>query len=194
MAPPICTLGRLRLYISRCHPYAPQDVVCYHGHAGRVPWPITSENVASSCHDQKGRVTMVNRNEKPSGKARKLTSKVSASGEQATGLGTNKFGPTLRRLRDARDLSQGQLAEKAGMSIEAIGALERGTRRQPRKETVQLLADALALSPGDRAAFDAAAGYRWPEEEPPIGREREWERLRREFAGEMPMIVISGGP
>jgi branched-chain amino acid transport system substrate-binding protein len=49
------------------------------------------------------------------------------------------------------------LAEHARLSVQAVGALERGDRRAPRKETVDLLAEALGLSGGERAAFADAA-------------------------------------
>ncbi len=45
----------------------------------------------------------------------------------------------------------------ARLSVEAIGALERGTRRTPYRGTVALLAKALELNPEDRAKLEAAA-------------------------------------
>jgi non-specific serine/threonine protein kinase len=47
-------------------------------------------------------------------------------------------------------LSQEQLAERARLSAESIGALERGIRRAPYRETVELLADALAANAAER--------------------------------------------
>ena len=41
------------------------------------------------------------------------------------------FGERLRRLRVAAGLSQEALAERAGVSAQAIGALETGKRRRP---------------------------------------------------------------
>lgn len=67
------------------------------------------------------------------------------------------FGEVLRRSRLAAGLSQEDLAERAHLSREAISALERGHRRAPRKETIDLLAEALALTESERATFDAAA-------------------------------------
>ncbi len=66
------------------------------------------------------------------------------------------LGDLLRRYRLAAGLSQEALAERATMSVEAISALERGVRQVPRPETVMLLADALRLSPQERAMFGAA--------------------------------------
>jgi hypothetical protein len=49
------------------------------------------------------------------------------------------------------------LAERAGPSIEAIGALERAVNRSPQRETLHLLAQALHLCPQEQALFKAAA-------------------------------------
>jgi DNA-binding XRE family transcriptional regulator len=67
------------------------------------------------------------------------------------------FGELLRRRRLAKGISQETLAERARMSTSAIGALERGSRRAPYRESVALLADALGLSAGEHAEFEAAA-------------------------------------
>jgi branched-chain amino acid transport system substrate-binding protein len=72
-------------------------------------------------------------------------------------LPSDTFATLLRRYRRAAGLTQEELAERAHLSREAIGALERGDRRAPRKETLDLLAEALALTEPERAAFDAAA-------------------------------------
>ena len=42
------------------------------------------------------------------------------------------FGLRLRRLRVAANLTQEDLAGRAGLSVNAIGLLERGLRRIPR--------------------------------------------------------------
>jgi predicted ATPase len=67
------------------------------------------------------------------------------------------FGELLKRHRLARGFSQEVLAERARMSVAAIGALERGVRKAPYRDTFVLLADALALSAEDRAELDVAA-------------------------------------
>ncbi|GAA1653697.1 hypothetical protein GCM10009744_52290 [Kribbella alba] len=54
-------------------------------------------------------------------------------------------------------MSQEKLAELAGLSVDAIAALERGRRRAPRPHTLRLLADALRLGAPDRAQLTAAA-------------------------------------
>jgi transcriptional regulator with XRE-family HTH domain len=70
---------------------------------------------------------------------------------------TTVFGTTLRAVRLAAGLSQGALAERAGISEKAVGALERGDRITPRLATVARLADALNASPAERARLLAAA-------------------------------------
>jgi branched-chain amino acid transport system substrate-binding protein len=67
------------------------------------------------------------------------------------------FASLLRRYRLAAGLTQAELAERAQLSQEAIGALERGTRLAPRKDTIELLMEALSLTESERAAFAAAA-------------------------------------
>jgi predicted ATPase/DNA-binding XRE family transcriptional regulator len=68
-----------------------------------------------------------------------------------------EFGTLLRQHRLGAGLSQGALAERARMSTEGISALERGYRRNPQRETLALLAGALALNAEQRSAFEKAA-------------------------------------
>ena len=56
------------------------------------------------------------------------------------------FGAKLKRLRLAANLTQEELAERAGLTAKGIGALERGDRRRPYPHTVRALSDALGLS------------------------------------------------
>ncbi len=56
------------------------------------------------------------------------------------------LGVALRRYRLAAGISQEALAEHAGLSVEGIGAIERGQRR-PRPATLRALGAALGLSP-----------------------------------------------
>src|SRR5215208_3648331 len=67
------------------------------------------------------------------------------------------FGDLLRQLRSAASLSQEELAARGGLSVRGISDLERGARHAPRLETVRMLADALSLGEGARAALLAAA-------------------------------------
>jgi predicted ATPase/transcriptional regulator with XRE-family HTH domain len=67
------------------------------------------------------------------------------------------FGDMLKRLRKAAGLTQEELAERAHLSRNAINALERGARQSPRKDTVALLATALALSDEQHSALLGAS-------------------------------------
>jgi non-specific serine/threonine protein kinase len=67
------------------------------------------------------------------------------------------FGALLLHLRAAAGLTQEQLAERAGLSPNAIAALEHGRRRMPRAVTVDLLATALGLDAHARTQLLLAA-------------------------------------
>ncbi len=69
-----------------------------------------------------------------------------------------EFGPLLKRYRLEAGLSQEILAERSGVSVDAISALERGARHAPRSET--LLALALSLSAQQCDALNAAVTRR----------------------------------
>jgi predicted ATPase/DNA-binding XRE family transcriptional regulator len=73
------------------------------------------------------------------------------------------FGDLLRRARRAAELSQEELAERAGLSARAISDLERGVNRVPRRDTLEMLADALSINAEQR---------------------RQWERMRRAAAAD----------
>jgi predicted ATPase/transcriptional regulator with XRE-family HTH domain len=88
------------------------------------------------------------------GAAAKLPSAMQDEGRES---GLSAFGALLRRYRLAAGLSQGALAERARLSLHGISALERGFRRTPQRETVALLAGALALSDEQRRTLEAAA-------------------------------------
>ena len=47
------------------------------------------------------------------------------------------FGRRLKLLRDAAGFTQEELATIAGLSVQAVGALERGERRRPHLDTVR---------------------------------------------------------
>lgn len=71
--------------------------------------------------------------------------------------GGTVFGTLLRRCRGARGLTQAELAERSGLSAQAISALERGARRAPRSTTIEALAQALLLDASEREALHVAA-------------------------------------
>lgn len=126
------------------------------------------------------------------------------------------FGDLLRRYRVAAGLTQEELAEAAGLSRRAIGALETGARRIPHRDTVSLLAQALRLSPAERALLESAARGRLTSARAPaspanstasqrlwsghagaplIGRQQELLALQRHLAGEgPPLLILAGEP
>jgi predicted ATPase/DNA-binding XRE family transcriptional regulator len=109
---------------------------------------------------------------------------------ETTETGTElAFGDLLRRHRASANVTQEDLADRTGLTPQAIGLLERGKRRRPHGYTVQKLAEALQLEGQDLVEFEAAArrpSVRRASAEPPsrtlpvpptplIGREREVE-------------------
>ena len=115
------------------------------------------------------------------------------------------FGERLRRLREAAGLTQEALAERAGLSVQAIGALETGKRRRPYPHTVAALADALGLGEGERAALAEArrpvvssAAATLPPPPPPrpaplVGREEEVRAIvTRLHAGADRLLTLTG--
>ncbi len=77
-----------------------------------------------------------------------------------TSARTLTFGDLLRRYRTAAGLSQEALAERANLSSRAISDLERGLKQAPRRDTVELLAQALGLTPDERATLEATVSRR----------------------------------
>jgi predicted ATPase/transcriptional regulator with XRE-family HTH domain len=74
-----------------------------------------------------------------------------------TPAGTQEsFGSLLRRYRLAAGLTQEALAERAGLSVPGLSALESGKRQAPYRHTVTLLATALGLSSEEAARLHAA--------------------------------------
>jgi len=67
-----------------------------------------------------------------------------------------QFAAALRAAREAGEMSQSELAERAGISAEAYGRLERG-RVLPRAETLVRLAQSLRM-PADALLGIAGSG------------------------------------
>jgi len=67
------------------------------------------------------------------------------------------FRALVRQHRQAAALSQEALAERAGLSVDAVSVIERGKRGAPRPDTVALLAQALELDAAQRAVFIVVA-------------------------------------
>lgn len=91
---------------------------------------------------------------------------------------SGSFGRLLRHHRRLAGLTQEELAERAELSPRGLAYLETG-RRSPHHGTVRRLADALALSPEDRAVLLAAR------DQPPVARE---EGRRRVIAPLTPLL------
>ena len=80
------------------------------------------------------------------------------------------FGDLLRRYRLAAGLSQEALAERAGLGVSTIAALERGRRNAPRADTLALLADALGLTAHERSTLVTVARDSDADEAPDSGK------------------------
>jgi len=63
----------------------------------------------------------------------------------------------LRNYRLAARLSQAELAERANVSVAAIGSLEQGLRKSPYPVTLHGIADALGLTPDERKTLIRSA-------------------------------------
>ena len=63
-----------------------------------------------------------------------------------------RFGRHLRALRKKHDLTQAQLAERSGLSTNAISSFERAVRF-PDRDSMNALADALGIDPLLEAGF-----------------------------------------
>jgi tetratricopeptide (TPR) repeat protein len=77
----------------------------------------------------------------------------SAEGDGARG----EFCLLLARSRTLAGLTQEELAQAAGISLRALGDMERGRTRGPQRQTVQALSAALRLDPEQAAALEQAA-------------------------------------
>lgn len=78
------------------------------------------------------------------------------------------FSGLVRAFRKRAGLTQEELAARAGLSLDAVGLLERGERRRPQRETIRLLAAALGLSDAERTRFAAVARAPGPEQPPAL--------------------------
>ncbi len=67
------------------------------------------------------------------------------------------FALALKQFRTRCDMTQEMLAERSGVSVRSVSDLERGISRSPRKDTIQLLADAMRLSAAETAQLVALA-------------------------------------
>jgi len=116
------------------------------------------------------------------------------------------FGTLLRRYRTAADLTQEELAERAGVSVRRLGDLERGAPHLPRPDTIALLIRALGLSPQDATtladagrrlalAVPAQATHDDPATPPFVGRRPDLALLEHHVVGKgPPLLVVAGDP
>ncbi len=117
------------------------------------------------------------------------------------------FGDLLRRHRLEAGLTQADLADLAGLSVRGLSDLERGARLIPRRETVQLLAEALHLSAAERTRLEAAARQRQvpissgsvspPQMAPAppfVGRVQELALLDHLLTDGPPVLLVAGEP
>jgi predicted ATPase/transcriptional regulator with XRE-family HTH domain len=110
--------------------------------------------------------------------------------------GESEFGEMLRGMRIAAGLSQEELADRAGLSADAIASLERGRRRYPRASTVAALALALGLSSDEQATLTQAARGRTGSPPPSgrqtlVGRDHEISALTAMLRGIRPGGLVS---
>jgi len=77
--------------------------------------------------------------------------------ESRTRARPKRFGDLLREHRLRHGFSQEHLAERAGLSPDAVSSLERGTRKAPYRVTLALLIDALELDEAESLEFEMAA-------------------------------------
>ncbi|MFI2410516.1 ATP-binding protein [Streptomyces sp. NPDC018947] len=127
--------------------------------------------------------------------------------------GQKPFGAVLRGLRQQGRLTMEELADASGVSVRAIGDMERGRSRVPQRRTVVALAEGLKLAEPEREALLAAARSGRPTRAaavagtavPPrsvgdfTGRGPELARLREaaeaaDAGGGMRVSVVSGPP
>ncbi|MEU5938998.1 helix-turn-helix domain-containing protein [Micromonospora sp. NPDC047548] len=80
--------------------------------------------------------------------------------------GRTSLAGLLRGHRLAAGLTQVELAQRAGVGVRTVRDLERGRSSRPQRSTVELLAGALGLPGGPRAAFLATARGRAAAEGP----------------------------
>ncbi len=62
-------------------------------------------------------------------------------------MSPEEFGTTLRKLREAKRMTQGELAERAGFHRVFVTRLETGAEANPTLETIKALAKALGVRP-----------------------------------------------
>lgn len=148
-------------------------------HACRTYWTASSPNAQSPSASQPPVIPM------------------NGDGE---GTAAAAFGRRLRTLRLQTGLSQKQLAHASTLSVRAIRDLENGRVRQPRADTLRLLADALGFSvpqmvqlANDHSPGQLAGAVEPAVSGPFLGREQELAALTAMLdAGHHRLVTITG--
>ncbi|MGX5393745.1 helix-turn-helix domain-containing protein [Streptomyces anulatus] len=99
------------------------------------------------------------------------------------------FGTVLRGLRQRGRLTIEELAEASGVSVRAIGDMERGRSRVPQRRTVAALAEGLGLSEVEREALLVAARAARPANAVAVTRRAVPSRVVRDFTGRGPELA-----
>ncbi|WP_053738820.1 tetratricopeptide repeat protein [Nocardia sp. NRRL S-836] len=100
------------------------------------------------------------------------------------------FGELLRDHRLAHGLTQHGLAEKAQLSEQAVGALERGDRRYPQAVTVERLAGVFGLAGADRELFVRLASRKGTPRRPVAGTPRQLPAGIAHFTGRSAQVAL----
>jgi len=146
----------------------------------------------------------INRKDQGIGTDRHVDSRTKGGQRLMGTTGGAIFGVQLKRFRRAAGLTQEELAARAGYSAVYVSMIERG-QRIPHPSTVELLADALDVSPHDRALLRNAArrdgavstADRAGKVSPQllVGRAHELSAIEQHLVGmASPMLVLAGEP
>ncbi|MFI6922274.1 helix-turn-helix domain-containing protein [Nonomuraea spiralis] len=100
------------------------------------------------------------------------------------------FGPLLRSLRQFAGLTIEELSHASGVSVRAIGNMERGRSRGPQQRTVEALAEALGLGDDRRAELEEAARAGRPRPSGPLPGACELPREAGDFTGREPELAL----
>ncbi|WP_049558552.1 XRE family transcriptional regulator [Nonomuraea sp. SBT364] len=96
---------------------------------------------------------------------------------------SSSFGLLLRSLRQVAQLTIEELSHASGVSVRAIGDMERGVSRGPQRRTVEALAEALRLDDARRVELAEAARAGRPRPSGPVAGACELPREAGDFTG-----------
>ncbi|MFE5300000.1 ATP-binding protein [Streptomyces sp. NPDC056632] len=103
--------------------------------------------------------------------------------------GEKTYGAVLRALRQQARLTMEQLSEASGVSVRAIGDMERGRSRVPQRRTVVALADGLGLGETQRDGLLAASRADRPARAVAVAGTAVPPRSVRDFTGRGPQLA-----